>query len=436
MTSWMSHGGSGGAGPTGGHTTLASHTNSAGSQGCSVVRVAPPPHAAGGARMGHGLETQQADGARALSPAASVTHLTNLETMSCMQWHDEASGAGRGERSSAGSLKPVTSVGGADETRQSSIVALEPPAAAERPLAACSLPCASQPCTSLPCASLPCVSLPCASMPCVSLPCASMPMAMAPADAPKPNSAAAQQQHIDALRQQMVQQIDVLRDQQLRHEQQLPAAAQAAQGACVSHAAQMQGWQPGVPPPASTDPYPYSKSADSSVNGGGVAAAAFGFATCVPQPDASSLAGTLQLDFYRWLLDVLPQPIFVRNSAGLLLYHNRALSDLVGQPADRKIEPWQVTPQALVSSFGAHVTSLRSGRFAAQTEGELDLPRGAVPHAGSPPSLPPPTPHHGVLLQDGAKQQQTLLSMHRTPFWLLDSNGATMQAAVMYVGRG
>lgn len=131
---------------------------------------------------------------------------------------------------------------------------------------------------------------------------------------------------------------------------------------------------------------------------------------------------------HKWLLDLMPQPVFVRSATGSLLYCNQAGAQSVGMPRGEWPESWQVTPQVAPQPHAAGVT--------AETEGELDLLREPVDQRSSPP-LPSPCNHFFVLLQDGTGVTRTVLSTHRIPFWLAASDGSgTKRAAVLYVGSG
>jgi len=146
--------------------------------------------------------------------------------------------------------------------------------------------------------------------------------------------------------------------------------------------------------------------------------------------------------FHHWLLDMLPQPIFVRAASGALLFSNAAAATALGMPTGSTIEGWQVTPQVVALDESACSVT--------DTAGEADLPRGGLPTSLSLPALPAPTERHPVLLQhsgtgtgddggdDGGSYgqlcgQQTLLHMARTPFWIVDGSGAR-HALVLYVG--
>jgi len=134
--------------------------------------------------------------------------------------------------------------------------------------------------------------------------------------------------------------------------------------------------------------------------------------------------------FHKWLMDMLPQPIFVRTATGAVLYANRATADAVGVLPGRHIERWQLTPRA-VPRAGLMGLGNQGSQIAEMVEGERDLPRAAI--AGSPHVLPAPSESHSVLLQDAAGAQRSLLSMHRIPFWMADSGGLH-HAVVMYIG--
>ena len=141
--------------------------------------------------------------------------------------------------------------------------------------------------------------------------------------------------------------------------------------------------------------------------------------------------------FHKWLMDMLPQPIFVRTASGAILYANRAAAEAVGVPGGGRIERWQFTPRAVPRPSSANNASAMGGGGGGQiseaSEGELDLPRGPIaPSSATQLTLPSPTERHAVLLQDRLGFQRTVLSMHRMPFWLVDRSGA-QHAIVMYV---
>jgi len=145
----------------------------------------------------------------------------------------------------------------------------------------------------------------------------------------------------------------------------------------------------------------------------------------------SGVGGT----FYEWMLGMLPQPVYVRAVDGSLLYANKAGAEAASVPAGGVIEPWQVTPAAVLSvndlpSLGVLESVSGSPN---EFEGELDLPRTSMP-AGIPlPPLPPPCAAYRVLVLDQVGVQRCLLSMHRIPFWLNEPNGCH-HAVVLYVG--
>ena len=69
--------------------------------------------------------------------------------------------------------------------------------------------------------------------------------------------------------------------------------------------------------------------------------------------------------------------------------------------------------------------------------GELDLPPEPLRLAAgsTAPALPLPSGLHAVLLQQRDGVRSTLVTMHRSPFWLIDRSGAH-HAVVMYVASG
>lgn len=129
---------------------------------------------------------------------------------------------------------------------------------------------------------------------------------------------------------------------------------------------------------------------------------------------------------HKSLLDLLPQPVFVRSATGSLLYCNQAAAYAIGTPRGEVPEAWQVTPQVAPQPHVAGV--------GVESEGELDLPREPVDQRSSP-ALPPPSNHFCVLLQDPSGMTRTMLSTHRIPFWMAASDG-TKRAVVLYVGSG
>ena len=135
--------------------------------------------------------------------------------------------------------------------------------------------------------------------------------------------------------------------------------------------------------------------------------------------------------FHRWLMDMLPQPIFVRTASGAILYANRAAAEAVGVAGSGRIERWQFTPRA-VSRPANRAAAVNPAGASEPVEGELDLPRGAMSTNGPRMTLPAPSERHAVLLQDRAGAQRMVLSMNRMPFWLVDTAGS-QQAVVMYV---
>ena len=135
--------------------------------------------------------------------------------------------------------------------------------------------------------------------------------------------------------------------------------------------------------------------------------------------------------FHRWLMDMLPQPIFVRTASGAILYANRAAAEAVGVAGSGRIERWQFTPRA-VPRPANRAAAVNPTGASEPVEGELDLPRGAMSTNGPRMTLPAPSERHAVLLQDRAGAQRMVLSMNRMPFWLVDTAGS-QQAVVMYV---
>ena len=154
------------------------------------------------------------------------------------------------------------------------------------------------------------------------------------------------------------------------------------------------------------------------------------------QHAASQPAGQRGDTFFKWLLDMLPQPILVRSSGGAILYANRAAARVVDVPpiAGERIEPWQVTPRSTMPADSTRVV-----------DGEADLPRGPIQPwqfdaaasgtaMGVSRALPPPSAGHAVMLQ--ARNFRTMLvTMYRIPFWLVDRRG-THHAVVLYVANG
>lgn len=131
---------------------------------------------------------------------------------------------------------------------------------------------------------------------------------------------------------------------------------------------------------------------------------------------------------HKRLLDLLPQPIFLRSAAGNLLYANQACNILVGVNGGGYAEPWQITPQMVMH---AHL-NLMGGT---DNAGEVDIPREPV--MGTPPMLPPPANNFCVLLQDKDGRSRHLISTHRVPFWMATADGTGRQrAVVLYVGSG
>ena len=106
--------------------------------------------------------------------------------------------------------------------------------------------------------------------------------------------------------------------------------------------------------------------------------------------------------FHRWLMDMLPQPIFVRTASGAILYANRAAAEAVGVAGSGRIERWQFTPRAVPRPAGRPASANAGANQGASevVEGELDLPRGAMPASGPRMTLPAPSERHAVLLQD------------------------------------
>ena len=134
--------------------------------------------------------------------------------------------------------------------------------------------------------------------------------------------------------------------------------------------------------------------------------------------------------FHKWLMDMLPQPVFVRSATGKLLYANRATHEAVGVPTHERIAEWQLTPRAVPRPAGA--SHYRSGEMITTEEGEADLPRIPIQGQPAPRPLPAPTERHAVMLQDQTGTQRCVADMHRIPFWMLDSSH-TQHAVVMYM---
>ena len=187
--------------------------------------------------------------------------------------------------------------------------------------------------------------------------------------------------------------------------------------------------------------------------------------------------------FFRRLLDMLPNPIFVRTAKGEIIFTNRCGSLTLGGMSGMTPEPWQVTPQVAAQTHPSRQRQSASAKFNQQgrmsaPEGELDLPIDPVP-LNAPPSvteLPPPSNNYYVLLQGAMRRaaslpsrasphrlgpgvlppsplhldlltpphpcihagrgvsNRTVLAMHRIPFWLASEDSSnTQQAVVMYV---
>ena len=89
-----------------------------------------------------------------------------------------------------------------------------------------------------------------------------------------------------------------------------------------------------------------------------------------------------------------------------------------------------MTPQVAPST---HPSRMRKGAGRIDKEGEIDLPREHIPAAASGEPLPAPTQGYSVLIQGRAAPIRAVLTMHRIPFWVGHSDGATQRAVVMYV---
>ena len=175
--------------------------------------------------------------------------------------------------------------------------------------------------------------------------------------------------------------------------------------------------------------------------------------SAIPPPCIAPLLHTTG-PLHQALLDLLPQPIFVRSAAGVVLYANRALNDACGMPPGSLPQPWQIAPQFTTvmhtqrmgnsghgSRGGSHPASrensVHGGSAASDTANhEMDLPLDIVsPGVGKAP-LPPASQSCTVLLHslDTSKPPVLLSSLHRIPFWLsADDGSGTQRASVMYV---
>ena len=128
------------------------------------------------------------------------------------------------------------------------------------------------------------------------------------------------------------------------------------------------------------------------------------------------------------LINLLPQPVFVRSATGSILFCNFAATDAVGLPRGEWPQAWQITPQVVSPPYAPGVTS--------EMRGELDLLRDPVDQH-DPVALPAPTSNFNVLLQNSRGIYQSMLCAHRIPFWMASSdNSGTKRAVVLYVGSG
>ena len=156
---------------------------------------------------------------------------------------------------------------------------------------------------------------------------------------------------------------------------------------------------------------------------------------------------------HQGLLDLMPQPIFVRSASGTVLYANRALVEVCGVSPGSLPKPWQIAPQFTTATHTLRLTGEDGGAGGGSTSGsvhggeggsvggdtthhELDLPLETVSPGATKPQLPPASQGCAVLLQpaDHTKAPLLLAPLHRIPFWLSTDDGSgTQRASVMYV---
>ena len=163
---------------------------------------------------------------------------------------------------------------------------------------------------------------------------------------------------------------------------------------------------------------------DCSVRGGN-GAAMLGPGLVALQRDLEKQAG-----FHKWLMDMLPQPIFcacgrrrhtvpqpghIGGRRRIARRDDRALAAHATRRAQAEQSRQRVRP-------GRERQRRRRARLAA----------AALSSTTAGPPLPAPTEGHSVLVQDTTGAQRSILSMHRVPFWMADSTGV-QHAVVMYI---